>query len=115
MEDGAWKRVAERVRTRRDDELGLTQEQLAARAEVGTATIRLIETAGRKRYNRSTLRQVSQALGWTPDSIDRVARGDEPLLTEPSTPATDEAYEKLRAELQLLRDDVEQLKQRQRN
>src|SRR5690606_12170861 len=115
VDAAAWKRVAERVRTRREDELRLTQEQLAARSGVGTATIRLIETAGRQRYQRSTLRQVSQGLGWVPDGIDQILNGEEPTEAEPTTPASDEAYERLKAELDALRQDVEELKSRQRS
>lgn len=113
MESGAWKRVAERVRVRRDDELGLSQEQLAAKADIGTATIRKIETAAQDRYNRSTLRQLTRALGWTPDSIDRILEGQDPEPAGEDAPPASEEMARLRNELQALRDEVAEMKSRQ--
>lgn len=115
MESGAWKRVAERVRVRRDDELGLSQEQLAAKAGVGTATIRKIETAAQDRYNRSTLRSVSQALDWTPEGIHDLLEGRDPKPAEASGPSAADEMAKLREELQALRDEVAEMRSRQRS
>jgi ribosome-binding protein aMBF1 (putative translation factor) len=113
MESGAWKRVAERVRVRRDDELGLSQEQLAAKAGVGTATIRKIETAAQDRYNRSTLRSLSQALGWAPQGIHELLEGNEPSPAEAKGPSAAAEMARLREELAALRDEVAEMKSRQ--
>lgn len=76
--DEAWRRLAGAVRARRD-ELGFTQAELAVESGVSEPTIRVIETARRGSYQRATLRAIAQALGWTPDSLDRILRGEEPV------------------------------------
>lgn len=83
MDDEAWTRLAGAVRARRD-ELGLKQVELAERAGLSEPTVRVIEGARRSSYQRSTLRALATALGWTPDSADRVLRGDQPLILDPS-------------------------------
>jgi transcriptional regulator with XRE-family HTH domain len=101
MDDGAWKRVGVRVRSRRE-ELGLTQERFAAQASVGTATVRLIESAGRETYNRSTIVNVARALGWTPDSIDRILKGGEPEEAPESEKSAEERLAELEARVAAL-------------
>ena len=44
-------------------------------AGVSLATWRLLETAGRERYQGLTLRGVTRALGWSDDAIDRLLEG----------------------------------------
>jgi transcriptional regulator with XRE-family HTH domain len=106
--DERWVRAGCRVRERRE-ELDLRQEELAAKAPVGTATIRLIENAGRERYQRRTLRAVSLALGWTADSIARIVEGKEPVKLDAPL---DQAPADWRAELERLRQDVADLRAR---
>jgi transcriptional regulator with XRE-family HTH domain len=101
MDDGAWKRVATRVRERREG-LGLTQEQLAAQASVGTATIRLIESAGRDKYNRSTIVNVCRGLGWTTDSIDRLLKDQEPEVSPEPELSSEERLAELEARVAAL-------------
>lgn len=61
--------LAQLVRDRRV-ELGLTQLELAIASGVSESTIRSIEVGGRgRRPQARTLRDLSQALGWTPDSL----------------------------------------------
>ena len=58
-----WKALAVAVRQRRD-ELGLTQEQVTERDGPSVATVRLIESAGRDRYQHFTLAALERALDW---------------------------------------------------
>lgn len=81
--DEPWKRLAGLVRARRD-ELGASQAEVGASSKTSERTVRLIEKAARSSYHASTLRSVSLALGWTPNSADRILHGEEPELAEPS-------------------------------
>ena len=49
---------------------------MAEAAGVSLATWRLLETAGRERYQGLTLRGVTSALGWAPDAVDQLLAGD---------------------------------------
>lgn len=60
---GAWEHVAKAVLARRSA-LGMTQEELAAAAEVSPTTIRYLETAVRPAYRALTLARVAGALDW---------------------------------------------------
>lgn len=53
-----------------------TQQEMSETAGVSLATWRLLETAGRERYQGLTLRGVTSALGWAPDAVDRLLAGD---------------------------------------
>lgn len=77
MADEAWRRLAGLIRDRRIDQ-GLSQAQLATEAGTTERTVRLIEKAERESYRQATLRGISRALGWTPDSIERIASGGDP-------------------------------------
>ena len=82
-----WKRVALAVRDRRLN-LGWTQQEAADRAGVSLATWRLIESAGRDRYQDLTVRGVCRALGWSANTFDDiVAGGDAPTPEESQTPS----------------------------
>lgn len=72
-----WDHVAAAIRSRRIAE-GRTQQEMAERAGVSLATWRLLETAGRTRYQDLTLRGVTRALGWGPDAIERLLDGEDP-------------------------------------
>lgn len=76
-------RLAGLVRARRD-ELGVSQAEIGASSKTSERTVRLIEKAARTSYHASTLRSVSLALGWTPDSADRILKGGDPIIGEPS-------------------------------
>ena len=80
-----WPRLARYVRQRRD-ELGLTQEEVAARGGPSTATIRLIETAAQSAYRAKSLRQLAEALGWTPDSPLAILNDREPQAAGAAEP-----------------------------
>ncbi len=72
-----WKRLAGYVRERRD-ELGLTQEQVAAAGGPSTATLRLIETSAQSEYRAKSLRQLEDALRWRSGSVRAILAGGEP-------------------------------------
>lgn len=78
-----WPRLGRYVLERRN-ELGLTQEEVAAHGGPSTATIRNIETTGKDVYRAKSLRQIAEALGWTPDSSWAILNGREPR-PQPST------------------------------
>lgn len=58
-----WNALAAAIRERRD-ELGLTQEQVAARGGPSTATLRLLEGALQTSYRHRTYVDLDRALGW---------------------------------------------------
>lgn len=76
-ESEGWNRVAKTVRRRRV-EMGRTQQDIAEQAGVSLATWRLVETAGRDRYQDLTVRGLTRALGWRPEAIDLLLAGDVP-------------------------------------
>ena len=68
-----WTRVGDAVKDRRLA-LGWTQQDAADRAGVSLATWRLIELAGRERFQELTLRGLVRGLGW-PVGLDRAPAG----------------------------------------
>lgn len=87
-----WSRVARTVRRRRV-ELGRTQQDIAEQAGVSLATWRLVETAGRDRYQDLTVRGLTRALGWRPEAIDQLLEGDvadDDLLVPAGSPSSAE-------------------------
>ena len=76
-----WHHLAQQVRDRRE-ELGLTQENLAALGGPSTATLRLIENAAARSYRAKTLRQLEAALGWQEQSARRILAGLKPVLLD---------------------------------
>lgn len=112
-DDETWERLAERIRERRL-ELGLTQTQLARDAQASDRTIGALERAEQARYHAATLRSVAVALGWTPDSVERILAGDEPVDAPSRDPNVDllplifdlqRRVEVLERELGIRRDD----------
>jgi len=65
--------------------MGRTQQEMAEAAGVSLATWRLLETAGRDRYQDLTTSGVIKSLGWSLDAFDRLLAGDVPAraLLEP--------------------------------
>jgi transcriptional regulator with XRE-family HTH domain len=104
MTEWPWARVAEQVRARRQD-LHMSQRELADVAGTTDRLIGAIERAERDSYQDRTLRAVSTALGWSPDSIELICVGAEPVVRDlPAAPSADVA-----TELQALRDQVGRL------
>lgn len=65
--DEDWPMVARAI-TDRMRELRLSQQQLAARAGISTATIRVLQRGGRRAHDE-TLAALSRALGWPDDYL----------------------------------------------
>src|SRR5579862_7346424 len=72
-----WTRVGDAVKDRRLA-LGWTQQEAADRAGVSLATWRLIELAGRERFQELTLRGLVRGLGWPVGAIERLRAGGPP-------------------------------------
>jgi transcriptional regulator with XRE-family HTH domain len=88
-----WAAVAAAIDTRLA-ELNWRQRELAERAQVSVAIVRELHrnTTQRRRSTR-TLEALSLALGWHPDHLDAVLRGDTPpdrgqAATSPVDPVT---------------------------
>lgn len=65
-------------------ELGIAgPSALAKAAGVTVAGIRPLRQGRRKNYQSRLTGPVCRALGWTPDSIDRILRGEDPVPLEP--------------------------------
>ena len=78
--------LARAVRDRRES-LRLSQTEAATRAGLSVAVWSHVETMRSEAVRTRTARQMSEALGWTPDSIERLARGEEPVEAVPERPA----------------------------
>ncbi len=99
-------RVATAVKHRRDDVLGLSQAEAVkiAGQGVSTAVWSNLETGKQASYKQRTKSAVGRALGWTHDSLDRLARGERPeLLVQP---VTLEEFAALRDRVTRLEDEV---------
>ena len=73
-------------------ELGFTQEQAAGLAEhVSLPNWQAIEGAKRDNIRDRTARGICRALGWSPDSIERITDGLAPTIT--NTPTGDDRDE----------------------
>lgn len=100
-----WADVAAIVKDRRA-ELSMTQHELATRSGVSTATLRKIESGDSQQRQRSTLTNLSRALGLSEDHLWRVSRGESP------TGAPEGELSALRAEVADLVRRVEALESR---
>ena len=80
-----YPRLGSYVRERRT-ELGLTQEEIATRGGPSTATLRLIE-GGKGPFRAKSLRQLADALHWTPESPRAILAGREPAEAAAPRPA----------------------------
>lgn len=110
-----WLRLGQTVRERREH-LRLPQ----GAGGISAATWRKVEKAVDPPYAPRTVRAICEALQWTPDSFDSVLAGHEPTELDswpaPVGPsALEQAYEELAAEVRALRDEVAELKKRQRS
>jgi transcriptional regulator with XRE-family HTH domain len=92
-----WVAVAEAINTRLD-ELGMTQNELAVRSGVSTATLRELQhNRNPRRRSKRLLEAVSQGLRWPAGHLSRVLGGD----VDTGTGADD-----WRAEVGELRDEL---------
>jgi transcriptional regulator with XRE-family HTH domain len=82
-----WERVGDAVKDRRLA-LGWTQQEAADRSGVSLATWRLVESAGRERFQELTLRGLVRGLGWPVGAIEQLrAGGPAPAPDELTDPA----------------------------
>ena len=105
-----WDAVAEAIRNRLT-ETRMTQMDVASRARLSLTTIRELQhNLNPRRRRPQTLAALSDALGWPPDYLDQVLRGDrpEPHDDEVRDPVL-HALDCLGREIQELRDRVEQI------
>ncbi|MEU8316669.1 MULTISPECIES: helix-turn-helix transcriptional regulator [Actinomycetes] len=104
-----WSRLG-RVMAEAREALKLTQVEVAERIGVSRTPIQSIERGDTRAKITGTMRGYAQLLGWTPESIDRVLAGGEPLMrsadggAQPAPSRADAAVEPplppvLRAEL----------------
>lgn len=103
------KRAARYLKARRE-QLRLSQEELAVRARISRSTVLNIENMHKESYRRDNLRDLSVALGWTPDSLHVVGEGGEPEEAEGGVNASGPLGEILQG-LNELRDGIDTLKQ----
>lgn len=71
-----WRGVG-RALTRRQNELGLSQQDLAERSGVSAATLRKLAAGGSGGFRPQTLARVSEALEWPPGALMAVLEGGE--------------------------------------
>ncbi|MGE3618916.1 MAG: hypothetical protein AB7L84_00515 [Acidimicrobiia bacterium] len=76
-----WQRVGGRVLDRRL-ELGLGQDELGVSKSVASN----LENGKQTSYARSSLARVARALQWTPESVELVLQGREPVAIGPQSP-----------------------------
>lgn len=69
-----WDLVADAINTRLE-QLGMAQNELALKSRVSVATIRDMQGGVAKRRNPRTLADLSEALGWSSDYLERVSDG----------------------------------------
>lgn len=84
-----WQALA-RASVRRRAELGLTQEQAGQQNdEISSATIRIIEAAGKDSYSARTLIGLAKALRWPLDGPELILRGTDPKTLPTENRETD--------------------------
>lgn len=78
----AWQRLGQFIRNERERQ-GLSRSGLGSKAGVSGKSVQNAE-AGEvpKRHRPPTLVKIVTALGWAPESIDRVLDGEEPVPAE---------------------------------
>lgn len=101
-----WSAVAAAV-TKRMNDCGLSQKDVAAKSGVATSTIRELKKGHADRnWTPATLANVSRALGWQPSYLLAVANHD-PLPEEPPCPGLDE--DALLTELRAIREHLSRI------
>lgn len=79
-----WTRVAEHVRRRRIQELGLSADQVVERSgkQISVTVLSIIENARQEAYSVRVLAGLCRALEWTPESIELILDGGQPSPIE---------------------------------
>lgn len=104
-----WAAVATAI-NQRMAEAHVTQMELASRSGVSLATIRELQhnRNPRPRRHPRTLSAISEALGWPPDHLERVRRGEPLDATEAAAAARDPVL----AELHAIREELQHIRSR---
>lgn len=120
MKQTEWQRVAAFINARMDA-MVIDQAELERRSVSGPTVRALVTGVPRsKNPRKKTLQLVSGALGWTPDSIERIRAGGKPLMaaagsvreagrTPTGRSGDDEPSVDQRAELRALKEDMDEL------
>jgi transcriptional regulator with XRE-family HTH domain len=99
--DNMWEEVAKHVISRMKD-LGMSQAELVRASALSDPLVRgLMRGTPRGNPKETNLIKASMALGWSPDSIDRILVGGEPVLSF----AVGRPDDDLRAQLDELRQE----------
>lgn len=87
-----------------------TQQALAEASGIAVPTVAMIYHGKPGKRFHSTLRSISVALGWTPDSIARILAGLEPMaIAGTVSPEETEGLAELREEVAALHSKIEEL------
>lgn len=114
MRDTRWEQVGDAVRAR-ITELRLTNAEVQRRSGVSDKTLTgYLNGEPIRRADKA--RGLCEALGWTPDSIDRILDGDEPVVAgadgdlaariDAFEKATDARFSSLEDQMAAMRDDL---------
>jgi hypothetical protein len=109
-----WAAVGAAIRARLA-EARLTQMDVASKAHVSLTTFRELQhNLNPRRRRPQTLSAVSEALGWPPDYLGQILRGEAPVAhaDEVNDPVL-RALDDLSAEVEALRRRVEQIERQQ--
>lgn len=72
---------------RRRESRGMSQQDAATASSISLSSWGQVESGDKTALRTKTAQAMSRALGWTPDSIERLARGEEPVEAVPERPA----------------------------
>lgn len=103
MDGDSLRRIGAHVVKRRE-QMRLSQADLERASGLSDLTIRRIETGQPIEFRNQTWNKLCDALRWTPESIDLIVDGQEPVVLEPSLPA--DPLRDLRRRLEELEADV---------
>lgn len=73
-----WAEVGPILKRRREIELGLTQPQLAERADLSVPMIQVLEGGRRDSFSGVTIGKIARGLAWPSDAIERLLAGERP-------------------------------------
>jgi hypothetical protein len=103
-----WQAVAEAVR-RRLEQLPITKSQVVDRA--GTDYRSFNKVVAGEEVTPAVRKKVARGLGWTPDSLDRIHRGESPIEGTNYLPGLDPPHPDGELELSASGVDLDELRQ----
>jgi len=113
--DGDWAAVGQAI-TGRLVQMRMTQMDAASRARISLTTLRELQNNSNPRRRRpQTLAALSAALGWPPEYLSAVLRGDQARAQPPGNGAADRTLlviESIEQELRDLRQRVTSIERR---